>query len=479
MPEFNFIGASYIAASPTQDDQECINFYPEVDTTKQPGERGVIALYPTPGLTTLVQPKVAECRGFHVLPGGAIMLAVIGSTLYSIDVTYTATSVGTLNSNSGMVSIADNGVSAYITDGANRYYYTWGTATFALVTDGPFNGGDVCDEMDNFIFYNRPGSNQWGCTDVGSIVSNALNLGSKVGYSDNLVCVMADHRQVLLLGEVYSERWTDAGTQPFPFAVIPGSSIQHGCGAINSVAKLGEAYAFLASDTRGNATVIMWGAALPVPQRISTFAVENAIQGYSVTSDAIGYTYSQSGHEFYMLTFPSADVTWCYDIATGLWHKRAWRDANGVYHRHRSNCAAVFNGDVVVGDFQNGKIYRFDQTNYTDAGDPLPCVRRCRHLTADLKRQFFHDLQIQFQPGVGLQTGQGSDPECLLRWSNDGGFTFGNYRTMKIGKVGKYKNRAIKRRLGWARDRVFEITVTDPVYRVVVSANLNASAGSN
>ncbi len=214
--------------------------------------------------------------------------------------------------------------------------------------------------------------------------------------------------------------------------------------------------------------------------RGKTFAVENAIQSYSRSDDAIAYTYTQSGHEFYMLTFPTADVTWCYDLASGLWHKRAWRDpVSGIYHRHRSNCSAVFNGDVVVGDYENGTLYKFSQTDYTDDGDPLPCVRRCRHLTSNLNRQFFADLQIQFQPGVGLQTGQGSDPEFILRWSNDGGFTFGNDHLVKIGKAGKYRNRAIKRRLGWARDRIFEVVVTDPVYRVIVSANLNASSGAN
>jgi len=106
-------------------------------------------------------------------------------------------------------------------------------------------------------------------------------------------------------------------------------------------------------------------------------------------------------------------------------------------------------------------------------------VRRGRHITTDLQRQFFSDLQIQFQPGVGLQTGQGSDPEFILRWSNDGGFTWGNDHLVKIGKAGKYKHRAIKRRLGWARDRVYEVVITDPVYRVIVSANLNASSGAN
>jgi hypothetical protein len=271
----------------------------------------------------------------------------------------------------------------------------------------------------------------------------------------------------------------NVGTFPFPFAIIPGSSMQHGTGAPHSIARLGEGIAFLSQDTRGNATVITWGAAIPNPQRISTFAVEQAIQSYAVTNDAIGFTYSQSGHEFYFLIFPTQNITWVYDLATTLWHKRAWRDPLGVYNRHRANCVAVFGNDIVVGDWQNGKIYALSQTIFTDDGAPLPCLRRCRHLTSDLRRQFFHDLQIQFQPGMGLNAGQGSDPECILRWSNDGGQTWGNNHVLKLGKMGKYRNRAIKRRLGWARDRVFEITVTDPIFRVVVSANLNASGGEN
>ncbi len=715
MSDFNFVGAEYQAASPTQDCQMLVNWYPENDPTKadipttqeNEAQRGVLALYPTPGLVTKLQLAVGEVRGMWVLPGGATLLVAAGATLYSVTSAYVATSVGTLLTTSGPVYIRDNGSAAYLTDGQYRYSYVWATGTFTQQSDGAFSGGGVCDEVDNFFIYSNPATNQWGCSDVGAIASNALNLGAMLGASGNLVALVADHRQVLLLGERYSERWINVGTFPFPFAIIPGSSMQHGCGAPGSVARLGEGVAFLALDTRGQATVVAWGASLPSPQRISTFAIENAIQGYAVTSDAVAYTYSQAGHEFYVLTFPTADVTWVYDLATQLWHRRAWRDpATGLYHRHRSNCAAVFGDAVLVGDYANGKVYELSQTVYTDAGAPLPCVRRCRHLTSDLKRQYFHDLQIQFQPGVGTQAGgqnylslngnagsyastpsaaanqitgdieligyaapldwtpaiselfvskddqaiayayqvvlntngtisfsssangvatilststvatgaadgagiwwrvtcdvdngaggntvkfytstdpantvqtsvtwtqlgatitnagttsifastvqveivaqqsgtakmfngkiystyiynglvanggtlavsfvandapagslafdstltgaawtvhapaaiagQGggavADPQALLRWSNDGGFTFGPDRVLKIGAAGKYRARAIKRRLGWARDRVYEVVVTDPVYRVIVSANLNASAGAN
>lgn len=486
MSDFGFVGGAYEAASITQNDSAAINWYCEIDPTKRddnpasPDERGVIALYPCPGTITRVQLTSGEVRGFGVLPGGELCLMVSSDKLYSVTQAYVATVVGTLNTTSGRVYITDNGTTAMITDGSNRYAYTWGTGVFTVLADGPFTEGGTCDEVDNFMFYTRPGTNQWGCTDASSSASGALNLGAVLGASGNLVNAIADHRQVLLICERYSERWINVGSFPFPFSIIPGSSMQHGCDAPASVARLGENVVFLANDNRGRASVVVWGASIAQPQRISTFAIENAIQGYAVTSDAIGYTYSQAGHEFYVLTFPTADVTWCYDLSTQFWHRRAWRDPNtGIYHRHRSNCAASFGDDIIVGDFENGKVYALSQSTYTDDGEPLPCVRRCRHLTSNLNRQFFYALQIQFQPGVGLQTGQGSDPECILRWSNDGGFTFGNDHTIKIGKAGKYKHRAIKRRLGYARDRVYEVVVTDPVYRVVVSAELAAQAGAN
>ncbi len=485
--DFEFVGAAYEAASLTQDDQACINWYPEVDPTKfggskansVSGERGVMALYPTPGLLSKAQLADGEVRGLHTMPGGGTLIAVSASTVYSVDTAYTSTVIGNLLTSSGQVSITDNGTAAYFTDGQYRYSYTLATGVFKQEVDGAFTEGGVCGELDNYIIYNRPGTRQWGCTDVSSTSSAALNLGSLIGSSCNLKAVMPDHRQVLLLGEDFSERHVNVGTFPFPFAVIPGSSIQHGLQAVKSIARLGEAVAYLAADDRGKATVVIWGASVTTPVRISTFAIENAIQGYAVTSDAIGYTYAQAGHEIYVLTFPTADVTWCYDLSTQLWHRRAWRDPMGVLHRHRSNCAAAFGNDTVVGDFENGKLYTLSQSTYQDDGVPLPCIRRCRHLTTDLKRQFFSDLQIQFQPGVGLTSGQGSDPECLLRWSNDGGFTWGNDHVLKLGKMGEYTRRAMKRRLGWGRDRVFEIEMTDPVYRVVVSANMNASAGAN
>ena len=124
MPDFGFVGPSYEAPSIYQDAQECINFFPEIDPAKQPGERGVIALYPTPGLTVkAILPNMQEVRGIYTVSGGEQLIAVCGSYVYALTANLVPSVIGQLNSSSGIVRITDNGVNVYIVDGA--YRYTW------------------------------------------------------------------------------------------------------------------------------------------------------------------------------------------------------------------------------------------------------------------------------------------------------------------------------------------------------------------
>ena len=620
MPDFGFVGASYEAPSIYQDAQECINFFPEVDPTKPQGDRGVVALYPTPGLSSLVlfqnQPEV---RGMVTLSGGSVMVAVCGPYVYALTSNFIPTLVGQLNTSTGRVGINDNGINAYIVDGSNRY--TWristpssavftgstsgttltvtaitngtitagqtlfgvgvtaetvitalgtgtgglgtytinlsqtvasvqmnsttvgaqvtgaisgttltvatvtsgtlfvgqtiqGTGVTALTiitalgtgsggagtytvstsqtvtsttlyglnfsqlptTDGAFTGGTNVDIVDNYFVYNRPDTQQFGCSNVLSPISGSTNFSSKDGAPDDLVTLIVDHREIYLLGETSSEVWVDQGTSPFPFTRIPGTSTQHGIAAAFSVSRLGNSFAYLSRNNRGTAQIVQMNGY--VPQRISTHAVENTLTGKTIT-DAVAWTYQLEGHEVYVISFPTLQLTWCYDIATGMWHKWLYTNNLGQYERCRGNCAAVFQGYVLVGDYSNGKIYHLDRNVYTDDGQHVKRLRRAPHLTTDLQRQYFEELQLQFQPGVGLEVGQGDDPQAMLRWSSDGGSTWSSEHWTTIGKIGKYTNRAIWRRLGTARDRIFEVTVSDPVKAVIVSANLKMAAGEN
>lgn len=489
MPDFGFVGTSYTSPSIYQGDQECINFFAEIDPTKGQGERGIVALYPTPGLVTqLTLNANAPVRGMFTMSGGDYFVAVSGNRVYKVNQNLVATQVGTLLSSSGYVSISDNqtstGLIAYIVDGANRYTYNFTTDTFTTLpaTDGPWQGANVVDSVDGYNIYNQPGTYNWACTDLNSGLSTSALYGAANGYPDDIVSLIVDRRQVYLMKEVTTEVWTDVGNvipgiTSFPFQRVPGTMMQSGCGAPFSVARFGNSFAFVAKDTRGDATIEMInGYAF---EKISTHAVEQSLLNQK-TDDAVAFTYQIEGHEMYVVTFPSIGngLTWVYDLATQSWHK--WLYWNGsAYTRHRANCGCFFQQQYLVGDYQNGKIYSLENEVYTDAGATIRRLRRARHLTTDLQRQFFESFQIQFQPGVGLNNGQGQDPQAMLRWSNDGGSTWSNEHWASIGKQGNYVNRALWRRLGWSRDRIFEVVVSDPIKAVIVSAELKASAGDN
>jgi len=295
----------------------------------------------------------------------------------------------------------------------------------------------------------------------------------KDSSTDNLMTLHENNRELWLIGERTSEVWYNAGNPNFAFARIPAIGPQIGCAATHSISRLGNDLVWLGRNEQGQNIVVMqqnysW-------KRISTHAVDHSIASFDVVSDAIGYTYEEDGHWFYVLTFPTADITWVYDGKSEMWHKRlSYNPTQGMYHRHLSNSYCELSDVRLVGDYQNGNIYQMSRKYYSDNGAPLRCKRRAPHVwkKQNRKRIFHGWLQVEFTPGVGLQTGQGSSPQAMLRWSNDGGFTWSNEHWTTIGAAGQTKNRAIWRRLGRTRDRIYELNYSDPTQRDIIGVTL-------
>jgi outer membrane protein assembly factor BamB len=345
-----------------------------------------------------------------------------------------------------------------------------------------FPGAVTVGYLDGYFIFQEPNSQKfWTSELLDGTQIDPLSFASAEGMPDNLISLFVDHREVWLFGTQSVEVWYNAGDTPFPLARIQGAVNELGCAATFSVAKMDNSLFWLGSDARGQG--IVFRANGYTGQRISTHAVEYAIQSYGTISDAIAFTYQQDGHAFYVLTFPTAQKTWVFDVATGAWHERAGF-ANGQFIRHRANCQTFFNNQVVVGDFQNGKIYAYDLDVFADDNLPQKWLRSWRALPTgqnNLKRTAQHALQLECETGVGLVTGQGNDPQVILRFSDDGGHTWSNEKWAGMGKMGNYGFRAFWRRLGMTdklRDRVYEVSGTDPVKIAILGAEL-ALSGTN
>ncbi|WJZ48158.1 packaged DNA stabilization protein [Phage DSL-LC05] len=467
------LGSSYVARSVNAANARMVNLFPEIvpEAGKEPA-----FLNRAPGLKLEFTAGFGPIRGLWVL--GSNLYVVSGTQLYKVTPAYVVTLIGSVTG-TGPVSMADNGTQLFVACNGPSYIYNSLTDVFQQITDPDFPGAVTVGYLDGYFVFNEPNSQKiWVTALLEGTLVDPLDFASAEGSPDGVVGIIVDHGQLWVYGTNSIEVWYNSGNPDFPFERIQGAFNELGCAAAYSLAKMDNGLFWLGKDARGQGMV--YRANGYSGQRISTHAIEWHIQQYGDLSDAIGYTYQQDGHSFYVLIFPTADTTWVYDVATQAWHERAGF-ANGEFTRHRSNCQAFFGTKVLVGDYQNANIYSFDLDDFSDNGSIQKWLRSWRALPTgqnNLKRTAHHSLQLDCETGVGLNLGQGSDPEVMLRWSDDGGHTWSNEHWVSIGKIGEYYRRAIWRRLGMTlklRDRVYEVSGTDPVKIAIMGAELMIS----
>jgi hypothetical protein len=335
--------------------------------------------------------------------------------------------------------------------------------------------------IDGYFIVNQGGTNKFYVSDLKGFNIDTLSFTSAEGAPDVIVGLISNQRDLWVFGERSIEVYTNTGNADFPFERIPGGFLEVGCAAGYSVAKIDGTILWLGRSNEGQGQV--FAARGMTPQRVSTHAIEQAIASYSNPSTATAYTYESKGHKFYVLNFDEA--TWVYDLSTGLWHERAYTSEGNLVRHRAGTCAYSSKAGVhLVGDHQNNKLYVMRDGYYLDDEDPITRLRSTPHVSSGLDRVFCPKFQVDMDVGVGLDGGgQGSDPQVMLDWSDDGGHTWSSEIWAALGRViggiGEFKTRVIWRRLGSFRDRIFRLKVTDPVKVTLLSAEIDVEKGSS
>lgn len=486
MSAFPFIGGAYRARSLNFDAQRCVNLY--VENSESGNSKSPAALIGTPGTSSWVvlsSGGSGGCRGLYRFTDD-IALAVINDSVWKIAPDKTTTLLGVVAAGTTPVGMADNGSVVMLVTGSLGYFVDPVAGTVTQIIDPDFVAGAKVNFLAGRFVWPKANTGQFQWTEVYGTAIDALSFATAEASPDIIVSQIAGFGELWEFGQNSTEVFQPSQDADEPFVKVQGASMEIGCAAVHSVAKIDSSFLWLGRSDEGNG--IVWRAVNYQPQRISTHAIEFAIAGYGVVSDAVAFTYQQEGHSFYVLSFPTANKTWCYDISTGLWHERAYRNPDtGALERIHAVCQMDFAGETIVGDYEFYSLYRYSLDVFRDRdgaspGALIPRIRACQHLSAGLKRQFFHALQIDMETGVGLSvvsTAEGYDPKAMLRWSDDGGHTWSNSHWTSMGKIGEYGKRARWRRLGWSRDRVFELTISDPVKVCIIGATAEVTVGAS
>jgi hypothetical protein len=452
------------------------------EVTESPGEAQRITYYGTPGIKTLTTLADSPGRGLFFQDGRCF--AVTGGTLYELTIASDASSVtvttrGTVANDGQPVTMCSSGINGhqlFIVSGGSGYILDLNTHVLTtLTTNFPPNAlmGAYLDGYfialweDHFQISALMDGLSWNATDTArpSITSDRLN------------SIVVNHRELWIFGELSTEVWYDAGTSPFPFAPVPGVLIEMGCRAPWSVTRFDNGLAWLGRNSAGGRIIVF--AQQYQPQRLSTHAVEAALHSYDQVDDFRGYAYREQGHTFYVLNSAHNNATWAYDAAVPKpygWAERGfWNSTLGQYEAQKQiEHAYVARGLHVMLAYDSGKVYQQRLGIYTDDGVPIRAMRRCPHVQPDNRRVFYSRFELGIEPGVGLAQGQGADPQLMLRWSDDGGYTWSAEQWVTAGRMGTYDTRARWLRLGSSRNRVFEVTQSDNVKRAWIWASVQA-----
>lgn len=442
------------------DAQERTNLYVELNNADP--QKNIVTLYTTPGLVSFVDFGATPIRGLYQV--GDYMYAVHGDKFYKVLNDATFSVIGTLLTNTGNVDIADNGNQIMIVDGTNGYIYNLTTLVFEQITDVDFVASDTVTYFNSrFVVQEAGNTGRFAISaQYDGLAWDALDFATAEASPDRLVRVYADSGLLQLFGDKTNEPWGDNGAVDFPFSRIGSGAIEWGLAARWSLCKFIDSLIFLRTNRLGQVQVCVQagGAA----QAISTPEMDVEFGTYSVTSDATAFTYMHSGHAFYQINFPSANKSWLFDGQSKSWSKL--QSGTG---RHRGDKYTQYLGRNFVSDYENGKIYRLDINEYTDDGAMIIREFISRHVGQG-DWSTLSMLWLEFEEGVGLETGQGSDPQVIMRVSKDGGKTYGLEQWRSIGKIGKFNTRAVWNRLGRAREWTFKFRVTDPIKVVITQA---------
>lgn len=469
MPPILFAVESAQSRSLPLSAQRLVNLF----TERQPAEaKSPVPLFGVPGLTSFSNPGGGPIRGAWNM--NDVLYVVSGPDLYTIDSVGVATFLGTGIGGGLVVSMADNGTQLCIVDGQKGWIYDLTTTTFQQITSPAFYPARTVSFFDGYFVFDRVGTNEFFISGLyDGLTYNGLDFASAEASPDFVVAAVQNLQLLFVFCERHIELWYDAGTADFPFQRYSGGVINYGCSAPYTILLQDGAIFFLGSDKtfyrlQGNE-----------PIRVSTHAIEHIIAQDPDLTQASCCTFTLEGHKFVVLTLGASKRTLVFDISTGRWHEReSWTPWNATYGRWRGNCAVRVYGQTFIGDAFTNDVGAIDWTVYTEYGCTIQGEAFSAPLHHDRKRIFVNTFELDVQAGVGLTTGQGSDPQVMMAISVDGGYTFRTLQPWRsMGKIGEYLKRLRWLRQGQGRQIVFKIAITDPVPRVIIAAHSEYEVG--
>lgn len=476
------IGPSYKSEAQDNNYRECLNMYL---VEGGPNARSKVAMVRTSGLLEVADLVGSQIRGLIAIDG--IIYAVVDDRVYYLTINVAAKTsttpvlLGTITTDTGPVKFSRNPTQLILVDGSDfGYIITLATNTMAVIADSHFLGATHVVFCDGYFIYNEPNTAFLRTSAINDGTSwDPLDVATAESKPDDLVGLAVNKGEIWAFGTDTVEVWYNAANAVgIPFSPRVGSEIDIGCGASGSIVEINNLIMWL--DNRG---FIVQSQISPYVRNqssgydlkiVSNAALQDQIATYTTTSDAIACTYIERGHIMYQITFPTAGKTWVYDQTSEIWFERGTR--RGVLSeitQHAVQYVTVVDGMNIVAGMASSKIYIMSREYFDDNGSYIICKWSTGIISDEDNLITINRLKLRLGSGLATPTGDGSNPQITMRYSNDGGHTWSHHLARDIGDIGQYGLGVIWNMLGTAREWQFEFTIVEPINFTIVEGSID------
>jgi hypothetical protein len=414
MSQFDFCGGTYQSISPSIDAQLAMNCYIEQGA---PDSRSAQALLQTDGHTLFAKLPAGAGQadlGTFTYNGRSftcgILLAFAQVHLYEILPNGTLKDWGSLGAplSNAPAQWAANPNQLVFTVAGTGNIYAFGLATTSTLVAGTITtvtaatlGGSAFTVryLQGFFVTVFANSNIIAVSNIEDGTTwPAINQAEISDFADNIIGFEITELTVWFMGTKQSVPYFNSGAL-FPLVPVPGALVEEGLASPFGLTKIDNTVLWVGANADQGAGMA-WRMNGYTPQRISTHAVETAWQAYPTISDVITYAFQTRGHKFWHVYFPTANASWRYDIATGLWHQVGlWNAQTGTYGAHPS-CSHTFNfGRHLIGDPFSGNIYAMAPKYPTFNGAIVRPCRRAPYIAKEHENLFHRKFEALCETG--------------------------------------------------------------------------------
>ncbi len=443
--------------------QRCINWRPVVAESGALNQRALFDVWGISTLTTSGDTINGINRGSTVVNG--VPYFVNEDNLYSMTSANVVTDHGNING-IGRVSLASNeDWLVIVAPGVTAYAFEIATSTLTEITDIDFQTADTVSFKDGYFIFSASDGRQFFISNLNQpLVLDALDFGSADVRPDKIVATHVNRNELFVMGEETIELFRNVGGSGFPFSRVDGGNIDKGLRSKFGVVDFDNSFIFLGGAKDELTSVWRY----PGPVKISTSAIDAAIQAYSADeiANAFAFTYAHGGNFYVAFTFTSNSIpsrTLVYDATTSAltgentWHERQSGIADNKW---RVNSLVNAYGKIIVADSEDGRLGLMSDDVYTEYGNVIKRQRTSKPYTSDKFPTVLSKMLLTMESGTGTDS---LDPQVVMDYSDDGR-TWSNPQLRSYGKIGQYKTQPTWRRLGQTpRERVLRFTTTEAV----------------